>query len=538
MWSSTGVARPHLHTAVHSARGRAWRLAAAAAVALLAAACNGGGEDVDLGDAAQEDPGGDADGGEPTEGGTLVAGIGGDPDQLDPHATTSSFSFTVLENVYDTLVQPNAELEMEPALATEWETSDDLLTWTFQLREGVTFHDGSDFTAEDVVASLTRIQEEGQNSFRLDPVTSIEATGDLEVTLELERPAPNLLAQLGAFKGMAIVSADDIEAGTLSEEPNGTGPFAFESRADGDSLTLSANGDYWGEQGPFLDGLEFRIIPDEGVKLTNLETGEVDWIDSVPPQDVEGLGGDDLTVQSVPANDYWYVSFNNDREPFDDPLVRQAIAYAVDIDELTEAVKFDAATPNETAIPESSVWYHDYAPFGTDLDQAQTLLDEAGVDGFSMDLMVTDEFPETIAAAEVLANQLDPLGIDVQIRTEEFNTWLADQGEGDFDAFALGWLGNIDPDDFYYAQHHSDGVNNFQGFADDEVDQLLDAAREEPDEDERKSLYDQAAERIVDQVSYLYLYNPDLVQAWSPTVTGYEARADQATRFVTTQLGS
>jgi peptide/nickel transport system substrate-binding protein len=196
-------------------------VALTAVLALAATAC--GGEDVDLG----ADP-------DATEGGTLVAGIGGEPDQLDPHATTSSFSFTVLENVYDTLVQPNVELEMEPALATEWSTSDDLLTWTFQLREGVTFHDGSPFDAEDVVASLTRIQEEGQNAFRLDPVTGIEATGDLEVEITLERPSPNLLAQLGAFKGMAIVSADDIEAGTLSDEPNGTGPFAFDDWRPGD----------------------------------------------------------------------------------------------------------------------------------------------------------------------------------------------------------------------------------------------------------------------------------------------------------------
>ncbi|MEX1177327.1 MAG: ABC transporter substrate-binding protein [Nitriliruptor sp.] len=507
-------------------------------LALVATACGGGGgEDVDLGDSA--DPGAEdgADGGSDAEGGTLVAAIGGEPDQLDPHVTTSGFTFRVMENVYDTLVQPNDELEMEPALATEWETSDDLLTWTFQLREGVTFHDGSEFDAEDVVASLERIAEEGQNSFRLEAVEDFEASGDLEVTMTLSRPAPNLLAQLGAFKGMAIVSADDIESGDLNESPNGTGPFAFEGQSGGDSITLTANDDYWGEEGPHLDGIEFRIIPEETVKLTNLETGEVDWIDTVPPQNVAGLSGGDLTVESVPSNDYWYAAFNIEREPFDDPEVRRAIRQAVDIDAITEAARFDAATPNQTAIPESSVWYHEYAPFETDVDAAQTALDEAGVSGLSIDLMVTSEFPETITAAEVIASQLDEVGIDVQIRTEDFNTWLADQGEGEFDAFILGWLGNIDPDDFYYAQHHSEGVNNFHGFVDEEVDQLLDDGRQETDEDARKELYDQAAERIVDQVSYLYLYNPDLVQAWSSEVSGYSPRPDQATRFVTTRLG-
>jgi peptide/nickel transport system substrate-binding protein len=513
------------------------RIAAVSLVALTAAACGGGGEDVDLGDSAADDGGaGDAD--SDAEGGTLVAGIGGEPDQLDPHTTTSGFTFRILENVYDTLVQPNDDLEMEPALATEWETSDDGLTWTFQLREGVTFHDGSELDAEDVVASLERIRDEGQNAFRLEAVDTVEASGDLEVTIELTREAPNLLAQLGAFKGMAIVSADDIEGGAdLNAEPNGTGPFTFEGQTGGDRISLAANPDYWGEEGPFLDGVEFRVIPEDTVKLTNLETGEVDWIDTVPPQNVSGLEGGDLTVDSVPSNDYWYVAFNQEREPFDDAEVRRAIRQALDIEAITEAVRFDAATPNQTAIPESSAWYHDYAPFEHDPEAAQQALDEAGVSGLTIDLMVTSEFPETVTAGEVIASQLGEVGIDVSIRTEDFNTWLADQGEGEFDAFMLSWLGNIDPDDFYYAQHHSEGGFNFHGFADDEVDQLLDDARSETDDGARKELYDQAAERIVDEVSYLYLYNPDLVQAWSPEVSGYTPRADQATRFVTTRLG-
>jgi peptide/nickel transport system substrate-binding protein len=158
------------------------------------------------------------------------------------------------------------------------------------------------------------------------------------------------------------------------------------------------------------------------------------------------------------------------------------------------------------------------------------------VSDLTMDLMVTNEFPETVTAAQVIASQLEQVGIEVSIRTEDFSTWLADQGDGEFDAFMLGWLGNIDPDDFYYAQHHSTGGFNFHGFEDAEVDQLLDDARVEVDQDARKELYDQAATRIVDLASYIYFYNPDIVEAWSPQVSGYETRADQATRFATTRL--
>jgi peptide/nickel transport system substrate-binding protein len=392
--------------------------------ALVAVAC-GGGDPVDVG--ADPDGNGDAAPDEQTEGGTLIAAIGGDPDQLDPHATTSSFAFTVLENVYDTLVQPGDDLTMEPALAESWDTSDDLLTWVFTLREGVTFHDGSELTSEDVVASFEHIRDEGANGWRLAAIDEFEATDDLTVTMRLNRPAPNLLEQIGPFKGLAIASADDIAAGTLNDEPNGTGPFRL-TDSSGDSITLEAFEDYWGE-GPFLDGIEFRIIPDEGVKLTNLETGEVDWIDSVPPEQVETLeGSDDLVIGRTPGNDYWYLSLNNDREPFDDPQVRQAIAFALDPEVIAEAAHFDAATPNETAIPEDSFWYHEYAPFGYDPDQARQLLEDAGVEGLTIDLMVTNEFPETVTAAQVIENQLGEVGISVSIRTEDFATWLGGPG--------------------------------------------------------------------------------------------------------------
>ena len=407
-------------------RLRRGALALLAVLALVAAAWNG--EPVDIGEPDPDDP--DA-AEEPAEGGTLVAAIGGDPDQLDPHTTTSSFAFTVLENVYDTLVQPGDDLTMEPALAESWDVSDDLMTWTFQLRQGVLFHDGTELTSDDVVASLERIAEEGENAWRLDMVDEFNAPDEHTVQLVLNRVAPNLLEQIGPFKGMAIAPAEAIEAGTLADQPVGTGPFQYVSFTPGDRVVVERFGDYWGGD-VALDGIEFRVIPDEGVKLTNLETGEVDWIDSVPPVQIEPLAGrDDLVLGRVAGNDYWYMALNNQREPFDDERVRQAIAFALDIEEITEAARFGAGTPNETAIPEASFWYHPFAPFGHDPDQAQTLLDEAGVSDLTIDLMVTDEFPETVTSAQVIESQLAAVGINVQIRTEDFSTWLADQGEGE-----------------------------------------------------------------------------------------------------------
>src|SRR5687768_10251837 len=170
-----------------------------AAVLLAAAACSGGGEGVDTG--ANETGEGGGGGG----GGTLVAAVAAQPDNLDPHATTAYPSFQVLENVYDTLVVPNAEdLTMEASLAESWETSEDGLTWTFTLRDGVTFHDGSEFDSADVVYSYNRIiDEELSNAYRFATVESIEAPDPQTVVMNLSAPTPNLLERIGAFKGMS-----------------------------------------------------------------------------------------------------------------------------------------------------------------------------------------------------------------------------------------------------------------------------------------------------------------------------------------------
>jgi peptide/nickel transport system substrate-binding protein len=509
-------------------------------LALLLAACDPG-DPVEVDDdVAEEDPfEEEPDPEEPEEpavGGDLIAAISGEPDQLDPHLTTAYPSFQVLENVYDTLVQPDPELQFEPALATDWTVSDDQLNWTFQLREGVTWHNGREFVADDVVFSYERIMEEGANAWRFEAVEEVRAVDDLTVEIEVSQPSPNLLANIGAFKGMAIVPPEIVEDGTIGQEPVGTGPFRFVSYTEGSNVVLEANPDYWGD-GPHVEGVEFRFIPEGSVAMTNLRAGEVDWTDNIPPVEVgEVLDDGDLQAEAVPSNDYWYFALNNNREPFDDVNVRRALALAFDRDQLVEAAMFDAATPNQTAIPEDSFWYTDHAPYDHDPDQASELLEQAGVNDLTVDLMVTDEFEETITAAEVLEAQWGEIGVSVDIRVLDFSTWLDEQGEGNFDAFLLGWLGNIDPDDFYFAQHHSEGGFNFHGYANDQVDELLEAARTETDDDDRKDLYDGAVEIIVDEASYVYLYNPDVVQAWVPGLEGYDVRPDRAINFETVRL--
>lgn len=493
-------------------------------LALLAAltGCSTG-ERVDLGDAAA---------------GNLIAAIAGEPDQLDPHKTTAYFSFEVLENVFDTLVEPDANLEMRPALAESWEVSPDQRVWTFHLRRGVTFHDGSPFSAADVVYSYRRIiDEQLANVDKFSAVTDVTAVDPATVRITVKAPTPNLLTNLGGFKGMAIVSRANVESGQIATHPIGTGPFSFAAATSGDSITLKANPTYWGGA-PRVSGVTFRFISEPSTALSALQAGEVDWTDSIPPQRVSQLRDDEsLRLTVTPSNDYWYMALNDAKAPWNDVRVRQAIAYAIDRDAIVAATSYGTAAKNQLAIPQGNPWYTPYDKYSYDIDKAKSLLAEANAHPSTLDMLVTTEYPETVTAAQIVADNLAPLGIAVNIRTVDFATWLDEQNNGNFDMLMLAWLGSIDPDDFYYAQHHTDGTSNAQKFSDPEVDRLLDAGRVEVDRAARHDDYARAATLIADKVSYLYLYNSSVIQAWTPALSGYEPRRDGAVRFRGAVLG-
>ena len=469
--------------------------------------------------------------------GTLIAAIGGEPDQLDPHKTSAYFSFEVLENVFDTLVEPDENLELRPALAERWEVSKDQLTWTFHLRKGVTFHDGSAFTADDVVYSYRRIIDEKlANVGKFSAVTNVNAPDPSTVTISVKQPTPNLLTNLGGFKGMAIVQRKNVESGRIATHPIGTGPFVFQSQKSGDSINLRTNPSYWGGA-PKVSGVTFRFISEPSTALSALQAGEIDWTDSIPTQRVAQLKDDEsIRLAVTPGNDYWYLALNEARAPWNDVRVRRAIAYAIDRGAIVQATSYGTAVANQLAIPKGNPWYTNYNTYSYDIKKAKDLLRDAGASPKNLDMLVTAEYPKTVTAAQIIADNLAPLGITVNIRTVDFATWLDEQNSGHFDMLMMGWLGNIDPDDFYYAQQHTNGTGNAQKFSNPEVDRLLDSGRTETNPEARKADYDKAARIIADEVSYIYLYNPSVIQSWNPNLSGYQARRDAAIRFRSANL--
>ncbi len=471
-------------------------------------------------------------------GGDLVAAISGEPDQLDPHKTSSYFSFQVLENVYDTLVAPDDKGAMQPDLAESWKVSADQLTWTFTMRKGVKFSDGTELTADDVAYSYKRIIDGKLSpSWRFSAVSSVSAPDKNTVVIKVKTATPNLLTLIGGYKGLAIVEKANVTDGKIGRDPIGSGPFMVSEWASGDHITLKPNPDYWGTK-PLLAGVTYRFIADGNTAITALKNGEIQWTDTIPPQQVKALqSNDSIKLAVAPSNDYYYLTLNQKNKPWDNAAARQAIAYAIDRDAIIQATTYGTASPNQLAIPKQSTWYTEYNKYSKDQAKAKELFATAGYTGGTLNFLATSDYPETVTAAQIIASDLQPYGITVKITTVDFATFLSDQGAGKWDMYMMSWIGNLDPAEYYFSQQRTDGSLNFQHYSNPAVDKLLDAGAIETDTAKRKDDYAQAATQIADDASYIYLYNPAVIQAWSPKLSGYEARSDKAIRFGTASLG-
>ena len=195
---------------------------------------------------------------------------------------------------------------------------------------------------------------------KFSAVTGVTAPDPSTVVITVKQPTPNLLTNLGGFKGMAIVQRKNVESGQIATHPVGTGPFSFSGQKSGDSITLKANPNYWGGA-PKVSGVTFQFISEPSTALSALQAGEIDWTDSIPPQRVAQLADDDsIRLAVTPSNDYWYLALNEARKPWDDVRVRQAIAYAIDRDAIVQATSYGTATANELAIPKGNPWYTPY----------------------------------------------------------------------------------------------------------------------------------------------------------------------------------
>ena len=472
---------------------------------------------------------------QPQSGGTLVVGMQTDPVGLDPHITNATSTRNMLENVYDTLVMFDSSLQIVPGLAETWSVSEDGLTWTFDLRDGVTFHDGDALQASDVVFSINRIKDPAVASPRADDfavVTQMTAPDADTVVITLSEPFSPLLSKLAASLNV-IVSEDVVaENGDLQEVVVGTGPFRFVEYLPQTRMVLERNDEFWGmdadgNQLPFLDGITFQFYPDATARTTAIQTGNADLIEYVPAADVEVLRADpNVEVVGGLSANFRSIYFNVERPPFDDVNVRRAISYAIDEQAVVDLALFGTGgvPATGTTIPASNYYGIETSPYvGRDLEAARAALAESGYpDGFEYDLYVTSTYDFLRTPAEVIQANLADIGITTNIVAEDWTIYLPKALDGDFGATILGESGQSDPDDFLFNVFYTDNGGNLGNFSDPELDALLEQGRQVADQEERRAIYVEAQERILDLAPHVFLFHSSQFEALRTDVMGFE----------------
>lgn len=469
-------------------------------------------------------------------GGVLRAGMQADPVGLDPHTTNATATRNQLENVYDTLVRFDPKGKIIPSLALNWRTSTDGLTWTFNMRPGVQFHNGRALDATDVAFSINRIKDPALKSPRatsFDQVVSITAPNRLTVVFKLKQPFSPLLSKL-AFSLNVIIPKEAVA--TISTKPVGTGPFIFSEYIPSTRMVLKRNSAYWerdskGNKLPYLDGITYSYLPDATARSAALRTGTVDWIEYVPAADIATIKRDPkLEVVGGLSANFRSLYFNLKEKPLDDVRVRQAMAYAINPKEVVDVALFGTGgvIAKGTTIPGGGFYSFDRSPYGTpNLEKAKALLREAGYpNGFSLDLKVTSTYDFLRTPAEVLQAQLAKIGINLKIQAEEWSVYLPNFVGKRFVSTIIGESGQGDPDDYLYNVFHTKGGGNFMNFSDPTLDKLLEQGRLVSSQDKRKDIYDQAQERILELVPMVPLFHSAQYEGIATYVKGFEHYAN------------
>jgi peptide/nickel transport system substrate-binding protein len=472
--------------------------------------------------AAQATPAADV-----TTGGVLRVGLAADPAELDPHLTSLTAAWHVIEHVYEGLVSYDASLAPIPALAESWDVAEDGLTYTFNLRQGVMFHNGREFTADDVVYSFERIinpETASPHSSDFGNVVSIEAADPATAVFTLTGPDASFLAKLMG-SSMAIVPQDAVEEnGDLMNIMVGTGPFQFVEYIPNSSVTLERNPNYWDAPLPYLDGLELIVAIEPTSRRTALVSNTVDFIEYAPVQDMPIFESDDsIQIFGNENTNIRYMGINVEREPFNIPEVRQAIAMVIDRGPIIDSAVFGGGAETITIFP-PNFWagYETEIP-APDIEGAQALLAEAGYpDGFETTIHSWAQYPFLSNAALVIQEQLKAIGIEADTDFQENAIYLENYFAGNFDLSVTGTSAYVDPNDVIEGNFHSNRTNIATGYANPEVDALIEAGIATTDQEERAGIYQQIQEILLEDLPWINLFIAAQYEAAKDYVQGYE----------------
>jgi len=469
--------------------------------------------------------------------GTLRVGLSAEPSSLYIPTTPDKISDIAASQLYDPLVFQNTAGEIVPALAESWESSEDGTVWTFKLRQGVTFHNGDPFTADDVVATWEYGSAETSSwPEKYTIATSVEKVDDFTVKVTTDGPKPLLMVTMHDFWSIIPKKyMDEVGVEAFLQKPVGTGPFMFKEWVKGEQLTYVANPNYWQKEYPKAAELVFRFIPESATRVAAIQQDEVDIVTRLSAEEADSLKSvDGVKVVQYQVPRIYYMAFNNlsgsDSDAIRDPKVRQAINYATDVDGIITALFAGNGQRAAGYVASSELGYGIVPPFPYDPEKAKALLAEAGyADGLEMGMACpTGVYAAFEEVCQAIVSNLGDVGITVNLEMMESgafwdlmvkkelpemsgDSWADESGES-YNRMA-GALGGMDA--------------GYSLWTDPKIDETLSKISSELDREKRKALYEEIQVYMQENPPFLYLYEPVTFEATRDRVTNYNPRPSE-----------
>lgn len=455
------------------------------------------------------------------ENNSIVVGIQNDLDSLDPHLAETAGTREVLYNIFEGLVKPDENGNLVSAVASDYRVSEDGTVYTFTLRENVKFHNGEAVTAEDVKYSIERnagLVEDGNilvSAFAKIKSVSIVDPSTIEVALS--EPDTEFIG----YMTVAIIPKDYSDQ---AAKPVGTGPFKFVSYTPQQNFKIEKFEDYWGENGAKLDAVEFRIVQNTDSVILDLKAGSIDIYPYLTDSQAAELSGT-MNIEAGNSNLTQALYLNNSNEIFGNKLVRQAMYYAIDRNEIMSIVSGDKGTKLGSALYQGfGKYYTDLSGnYSSDTQKAKELLKEAGYEnGFSFTVKIPSNYQFHVSTGEVIVEQLKKVGITANIELIDWTTWLNDvYTNRDFEATIIGIDAKLAPSDMML-RYKSDYGKNFCNYNNAEYDEMLGKAMATTNEEEKAEYYHQLQQILSDDAAAIYIQDPPTLVAMNKELTGFK----------------
>ena len=442
----------------------------------------------------------------------ITVGIAQDlDDSLDPHLAVAAGTKEVMFNVFEGLMKPTSTGDLTPAVAESYTVSEDRLTYTFTLREGVKFHNGDEVTAEDVVYSISRCADTTDGTLLVEAfsvIQSVEAVDARTVAITIAEPSNEFIS----YMTTAILPADYDQQDTA---PVGTGPFKFVSRAAQDNIVLERFDEYWGTPA-YLDKVTFKIMENADSLVMSLQSGAIDLCSHLTSTQVAQLGGDFYVAEGT-MNLVQALYLNNAEKPFDDVRVRQALCYAVDKQGIIDLAFDGYGSPIGSSMYPAFGKYFDESLtnyYTKDVEKAKSLLTDAGYpNGFEMTITVPSNYQPHIDTAQVLVEQLKEIGVTAKIELVEWGTWVSDVYAGrQFQSTVVGVDASNMTARALLERFTSDYAKNFINYNNADYDALFQQALTTYDDAEQTAIYKAMEKNLTENAANVYIQDlADLV---------------------------